>query len=266
MKKTEICLRHIKSDIGIFLCIVFYVLFYIIAMQVKPYLDGAEWYCFNSAQRLIFGIAELYIFVKLFDKKSWKNVINLNLSKDGIAAGSALIIYIILFAVTIAVGFKSFTDTTFEIVFSCLFLQQITTGFWEELTFRAFVLEGYFEKKNYNWRWRLFYASLSFVIFGMIHAIEYTHNIGNAIDIFIRTGIMGFVFAAIYLYSHNILIPMLLHFIYDIFANLQSFVEEWNVDNIVFSFLNNYVLTIAFIGMFAGSIFFVCRRHTLSGG
>ncbi|MCI8410557.1 MAG: CPBP family intramembrane metalloprotease [Lachnospiraceae bacterium] len=139
--------------------------------------------------------------------------------------------------------------------FSCLFLQQITTGFWEELTFRAFLIEGYWKRKNQNWNWRLFYATLSFIIFGMIHAIEYTDNIGDAIDVFISTGVMGFTFAAIYLYSHNILVPMLLHFVYDIFANMQSFIKEWNIDNTLFLIFNNYILIIAFIVMFASAVF-----------
>lgn len=252
--------RYIKNDIGVFLCIFFYIVFCIISIQLKPYLDGADWYYASSVQRFLFGIIELLIFVKLFDKGSWKNVINFTSVKEGILSGNALIIYIILFAITIAIGCKSFIDTTFSLTFSCLFLQQITTGFWEELTFRAFLNEGYWKRKNQNWSWRLFYATLSFMIFGMIHAIEYTSNIGDAIDVFISTGVMGFTFAAIYLYSHNILVPMLLHFAYDIFANMQSFIKEWNIDNTLFLIFNNYILVIAFIVMFVSAVFFVIKE------
>lgn len=251
--------RYIKNDIGVFLCILFYIVFYIITIQLKPYLDGADWYYASSVQRLLFGIIELLIFIKLFNKESWKNVINFTSIKEGILSGHALIIYIILFAVTIVIGCKSFIDTTFSMTFSCLFLQQITTGFWEELTFRAFLMEGYW-KKNQNWKWRLFYATLSFIIFGMIHAIECTSNIGETIDVFISTGVMGFTFAAIYLYSHNILVPMLLHFVYDIFANMQSFIKEWNMNNTLFLIFNNYVLTIAFVVMFISVVIFVIKE------
>lgn len=252
--------RYIKNDIGVFLCILFYIVFYFIAILLKPYLDGADWYYASSVQRLLFGIIELLIFVKLFDKESWKNVINFTSVKEGILSGNALIIYIILFAITIAIGCRSFIDTTFSMTFSCLFLQQITTGFFEELTFRAFLMEGYWKKKNQNWKLRLFYATLSFMIFGMIHAIEYTSNIGDAIDVFISTGVLGYTFAAIYLYSHNILVPILLHFVYDIFANMQSFIKEWNMDNTLFWVFNNYILTIVFVVIFVSAVVFTIKE------
>lgn len=98
------------------------------------------------------------------------------------------------------------------------------------------------------------------MIFGMIHAIEYTSNIGDAIDVFISTGVLGFTFAAIYLYSHNILVPILLHFVYDIFANMQSFIKEWNMDNTLFWAFNNYILTIAFVVMFISTVVFAIKE------
>ena len=41
-------LRYIKINIGVFLCILFYIVFYIIAIQLKPYLYGADWYYASS--------------------------------------------------------------------------------------------------------------------------------------------------------------------------------------------------------------------------
>ncbi len=256
----EFYLKYIKNDVGIVLCILFYSLFYMIAMQLKPFLNGAAWYYESSFQRFLFGWAELFIFVKIFDKKSWRNVMNLTSIKDGMLAGSAVIIYIILFAIEIVIGCKSFINCTFSLVFSCLFLQQITTGFWEELTFRAFLTEGYWKKKNQNWKWRLFYASISFLLFGMIHAVGNTNNLSDAVTTFILTGIMGFAFSAIYLYSHNILAPMLLHFVYDIFANMQSFVEEWNMDHTTLLLLADWVMPAVFGIIFVSSIIFIIKK------
>lgn len=51
-------------------------------------------------------------------------------------------------------------------------LQQLITGFWEELTFRAFIVEGYYARGERSRKRRIKYAILSFVIFGTAHAVE----------------------------------------------------------------------------------------------
>ena len=128
---------YLYKDIGIILCILFYICFMATAYAAKPYLDGADWYFFSSLQRIIFGLAALAIFIKLFHKENWTDVINFRHFKDGIRAGSGLILYTILFTIVIVIGIGSLINTTFAILFSCLICQQITTGFWEELNFRA---------------------------------------------------------------------------------------------------------------------------------
>lgn len=250
---------YLCKDIGILLCIIFYICFLAIAFTVKPYLEGAAWYLFNSLQRIIFGLVELVIFMKIFHKEKWTDVINFSNFKDGVCAGSGSILYTILLTVVIAIGIGSLIDTTFAILFSCLICQQAATGFWEELTFRAFMLEGYTNKGKRNWLCRLVYAGISFIIFGLIHAIE-CDNFADAIDVFIITGIFGFVYAAVYLYAHNILVPMLLHFIYDIPANFQQFVDVWNEESQVFNVLDNYVLTAAFVLMLIIALIFVIKK------
>lgn len=250
---------YLYKDIGILLCIIFYACFLAIARVAKPYLYGADWYFFSSLQRIIFGLIELVIFVKIFHKEKWTDVINFTHFKAGIRAGSGLILYTILLTIVIAIGMGSMIDTTFAILFSCLICQQVTTGFWEELTFRAFLLEGYDNKKRKNWLCRLAYAIISFIIFGLIHAIE-RDNLGDEVDIFIVTGVFGFVFAAVYLYSHNILVPMLLHFIYDIPANFQQFVDVWNEESQLFNVLNDYILTAVFALMLIASLVFVNKK------
>lgn len=250
---------YLYKDIGIILCILFYICFMAITYAVKPYLDGADWYFFSSLQRLLFGLVELAIFIKIFHKEKWTDVINFRHFKDGIRVGSGVILYTILLTIVTAIGIGSLVNTTFAILFSCLICQQITTGFWEELTFRAFVLEGYFNKTKKSWWCRLAYASMSFIFFGLVHAIE-CDNFGDAIDVFIMTGTLGFVFAAIYLYSHNILVPMLLHFIYDIPANFQQFIDVWNEESQLFHVLNNYVLTAVFLLLPIAALAFVIKK------
>ena len=78
---------YLYKDIGIILCFLFYICFMAIAYVAKPYLDGADWYFFSSLQRLLFGLVELAIFIKIFHKEKWTDVINFRHFKDGICAG-----------------------------------------------------------------------------------------------------------------------------------------------------------------------------------
>ena len=56
---------------------------------------------------------------------------------------------------------------------------------------------------------------MSFVIFGAGHVIT-----EFSLSTFLCTGSFGFVMAVIYMKSKNIILPMILHFVEDVFANL----------------------------------------------
>ena len=56
---------------------------------------------------------------------------------------------------------------------------------------------------------------LSFIIFGALHVIT-----DFSLSTFLSTGSFGFVMAVIYMKSKNIILPMILHFVEDVFANL----------------------------------------------
>lgn len=227
------------NDKGIAYCIDFTFLFVFLTIFLQPYFSGTQWCFINSIMRLLLGIFELWIFIKIYSKKKWTNVINLRYFKEGLAAGAGIVILIVFFIVYFAVGVKVFIRTTFPVVFSDLFLLQITTGFYEELTFRAFPIEGYFFRENKTWITRLAYASFCFVIFGLLHIIG-CDTLLHAVYRFMITGAVGFIFASVYLHSHNILVPMILHFVYDIFANGIKFVAEWN-ESAFLTVMKNYI-------------------------
>ena len=227
-----------KKEIGIILCLVFFVAFLIIAKLLMPYFYGANWYLVNGVQRLVFGFLELFLFIKIFHKESWNEVFHFKRFKAGFLAGFAMLLIIPFYIVTYYIlGAKSWVTPTGSIVF-WLLIQQLGSAFWEEMAFRAFAMEGYFAQEHKTRKIRVIYALISFVLFGLAHAVEY-NSIWDALYQFGIHGIWGFAFASVYLYSHNILAPMLLHFLTNIFSHVISYVAEWN-NNAAFLILDNY--------------------------
>lgn len=99
-------------------------------------------------------------------------------------------------------------------------LQQVTTGLFEESLFRG-VLIGMLLKWTGSKQGRLGAALLSGVVFGMAHLLngdELQPLLQNALG----AGILGFAFAAVYLYSGNLLSCMFIHAIYDIAVHLSN--------------------------------------------
>lgn len=251
-------IKLIKRDMGIIYCFILASIFLIVEGFIYPYFDGPEWYVVGSLVRFLFGIAELFLFVKVYKKEKWTNVIHFKNVKDGLRAGSGLILLIIFYASHLLIGVKAYTEATFSTVILCLFLAQMETGFWEEMAFRAFLTEGYFTRENRTWKTRLCYAFISFVAFGLAHVIG-CDSFSFAVYRFLITGLMGFVYAAIYLHSHNIFVPMLLHFVYDIFANANGFVAEWS-DSKLFMIWDNYVYFVVLGVMLIISVIYIIKK------
>lgn len=252
-----------SKDKGIAYCIDFTFLFVFLTILLQPYFSGTQWCFINSIQRLLLGIFELWIFIKIYSKKKWTDVINLRSFKEGLAAGTGIVLLIVFFIIYFAVGAKTYIRTTFPMVFSSLFLLQITTGFYEELTFRAFPIEGYFFRESKTWLTRLAYASFCFVIFGLLHVIG-CDTLLHAVYRFMFTGMLGFTFASVYLHSHNILVPMILHFVYDIFANGINFVAEWN-ESPFLTIMKNYIFYALMAITFIIALIYVIRDTSKTG-
>ena len=257
--KSQLATNKLKKETGIVLCVVFWLVFLRLALLLGSYFDGAYWYCVSSAQRLVFFVIELWIFVKLFKKDSVREVLHLHNFKEGVICGFGVIVYIVFYLITYClIGAKSWISTTLPIILSCLFLQQFTTGLWEELTFRAFLCEGYYQGTKRTAGRRLLYAGLSFFVFGLAHAIE-SSSLNQAIYRFFITGVWGFTFAMVYLHTHNILASAFLHFFSDIFLNLNGFIAEWN-DSQALTVLDNYVNFIILGGILVTGIVVLFRE------
>ena len=253
----------IKKDIGIIFCIVFSIIFIAVSNVLKPYFDGAYWYSVSSIQRMLFGIIELFVFVKLYKREKWTDVIHFKNFKYGLSASIGMFLFLPFEIITYyIIGAREWLNTTVPIVVSCLLFQQLATGFWEELTFRAFVCEGYYQKNAVTAKNRLVYAFISFLLFGIVHTID-CGTLEVAIYRFISTGIWGFAFTSIYLYTHNILVAMFMHFFTDIFLNVPIFIAEWN-DPIALTILDNYIQFV-FLGIiFIVAVYFLLKEPKIS--
>lgn len=83
----------------------------------------------KSIQRILFFVAELIIFVKLYKKSSIRSILNMNSFKDAVPACSAMLLYVVFDVITYtAIGAKNWLNTTMPIVASCLIFMQLATG------------------------------------------------------------------------------------------------------------------------------------------
>ncbi len=185
----------------------------------------------DSLVRVVFGALSLWLLIKYFDKGSWRSVIHGKNLGAALLAGGGVLIYIlaeiiIVFTKTPASYWRELKSIPWQLLFADLICQQITTGFFEEITFRGLLLEGYYQHGERTGRRRLVYGLLSGLLFAALH-------IGSGSELF--AGVFGFAMAAIYLHSHNILVPMVLHFLQDLAAHAMGYetqlvmIEMWPV-------------------------------------
>ncbi|MGN0594678.1 MAG: type II CAAX prenyl endopeptidase Rce1 family protein [Hominimerdicola sp.] len=240
-----------KKYSGILWAIVIASLFVTISFGVIKFLNGIPWFIFSSILRFVFGFIILFAVKKLYDKPI-KEVLSIKGSKIALVAGSGFVVYFFYYLLVWFSGIKSITGLTIGLLISRFFLQQIATGFYEELNYRVLILEGYFYGAQ-NIKNKLIYGFVSFLLFGAVHVIN-----GWSTYRFFQTGVIGFAFAVMYLKSRNILLPMLLHFLYDIFANLTDYIE-WNNSTL---FVNmNSIFDIMLIIMFVISLIMLLKKE-----
>ena len=239
-----------KQYSGILWAITLACIFVAISLWGVQFLSGVPWYIFSSALRFIFGFIILFVVNKLYDRP-FKDVLSMKRNKAAFLAGSGFVVFFIYYLLVWCSGIASIAGLTSGLFISKIILQQIATGFYEELNYRVLVLEGYFHGAQ-NTKNRLLYGFVSFLLFASVHVID-----GWSTSQFLLSGVIGFSFAVMYLKSRNILLPMFFHFIYDIFANLASFIE-WNQSPV---FVNlNSISDIVLIVMFVISFIMLLTK------
>lgn len=75
----------------------------------------------------------------------------------------------------------------------------------------------------------------------------------------IRTGIWGFAFAAVYLYTHNFLAVAFFHFITDVFLNIPNFISDYK-DTVALTIMDNYVLWVVRAIILIVAVIFLIKK------
>lgn len=236
---------------GVFDCILIFLAYLFGTFVLRMAFRGAALLVIDCVLRIVIGTAALLLFIKRFQKGKWTNVIHFRNFKAGLSAASGIVL-LMLFAILQIAAVARSVEISAQMVFADIFLLQITTGYWEEMVFRAYLMEGYYSglsAEERTWKQRLYYSVLSALIFGALHMP------GGSLFLVVFCMGFGFICASAYLYSHNILVCMLLHFVYDIFANLKGYAVEWDETSLLFLWNNPIFLILTGAGCFIAVIY-----------
>lgn len=240
-----------KQYSGILWAIFVASLFVIISLLGTHFFNRTLWYFFSTTLRFAFGFIILLIAKKLYGSPI-KQLLSIKGSKMALIAGSGFLFFLLYYIILWCLGIKSIKGLTIGILISRIILQQIATGFYEELNYRFLIAEGYFYGPR-SIKNKLMYGFISFFLFATVHIVD-----GWSTSRFLLTGSIGFAFVVIYLRSRNIVIPMVLHFIYDVFANLADYIK-WNNSTL---FVNmNSLSDISLIIMFVTSAIMLLKKE-----
>ena len=205
---------------GILWHMVYSILFIGFSRFFLGFTKGTTWYLISTALRIIFGIEILWRCGKLLEKTR-SEILSFRNTGRALAAGAGFLLFFVYYLIAFFSGFGKIVGLSTGLLISRILLQQIATGFYEEINCRFLFLEGLRYTKNTPGM-KLLYVLGSSVLFGLLHCV-----FGWNTYTFLQAGAIGLAFAVIFVCSGNIVIPMLLHFIYDVFANTAAYIE-WN--------------------------------------
>lgn len=218
-----------------------------LSLLFLQFTQGVTWFLISSVLRIVFGAGILIVAGRLFELAPADIISNKNL-RSALIAGAGFLLFFLYFIVQVVSGFGRLTGLTIGIFLTKVLLQQLTTGFYEELNYRFLLLEGLKYTANTT-RYKLIYVFASTVLFGLVHCIPswdtYT---------FLTTGAIGFAFAVIYVKSGNIVLPMVLHFVYDFLIKMAAFVQ-WRPNPVYYGICD--CSDIAYVVMFMISLVFL---------
>lgn len=208
---------------GIISCLVIYLLFILAHLPYGPYvMDISLLYLLDSILRIIFSIPVFILLGYIYNT----NGIDFAFSTKGFAKGlfASLAIFLLIFTFS----FKFFLMVEINKIYiqfiPFVILQQITTGLYEELSFRGLLMSGMLQKWSNTKLGRVCIVLVSGIIFGLIHLANYFNNANLQSTLWnaLYAGMVGIGFSGVYIYSKNLLAAMFIHTIYNIPIHLSN--------------------------------------------
>ena len=201
-----------------------------LSLLVPHFMEGVSGDLKHSFLRLVFGIAILIAASKLYGRKP-SDILSFKGSGRALIYGAGMtlfFLYIVVRVIAYAVaqviaGIGVIVGLTKGILILYEIVRQVTTVFHEEINYRFLMLGGLKHTKNNIWL-RLIYIFVSSVLFGLLHCI----SAWSAIT-FLKFSAMGVGLAVMFVLSDNIVIPMVIHLLYNLVFHISVFVD-WNIN------------------------------------
>ena len=166
----------------------------------------------DTILRIIFGIVSL-VLLRSYSKEGETKYSVKQLFTNKIPAKTWLVLIPFILS-CIAPFFKLFTAYAFTTVvldtLIIVIIQQFATGFFEEATHRALMMNGLIKYNTGTVKQRLFTVFVAGAFFGLSHAVNIFFGENPLIQV-PATLLAGVFFAAIYMLTDNLLLVMLMH-------------------------------------------------------
>lgn len=208
------------STLAFFLTFAFLMVEWL-ALKAGLFGRGLRLYLVDSLFRAIFGTMGMVILGK-FCHEDVKSLFTNGIPRVTWLLLIPMYIYFLSYFTMLSMV-KGFAGT-FPVLFLGSVLQQVTTGYFEEVVSRGIVMSAF--KKHYSKvRWRLAAVIVSGVVFGLGHLFNFLFGgsfLGSLEQAFV-TATWGTFLAAIYMVTDNLLLVMVIHTVWDTWIRIPDF-------------------------------------------
>ena len=176
----------------------------------------------DSAIRAFFSIPVIILLGYVYSINGFKHAFSLNGFGKGMFASIAIFAYII--AITFNFIFMTKMNTANLSDIPYITVQQITTGLIEQALFIGLLMSGMILRFSFSILGRISMVLVSGIVFGFAHIFDLflSGNMQGFLLTLITASILGIAFAAIYLYSKNLLSCIFVYALYGVAVNLSD--------------------------------------------